>query len=367
MLTGSPERFANDVGGFLSPDEGSRVLIPVVDVVVDVSDETLDGFEGASTNGLAGEDSEPGLDHVEPRRPLGGEVELNPRVGLKPLLDGGCGVCGRVVENDVKVAFGIGASQAFHEGEEVISVVCGGAFTDHTPARDFESGVEARESIAAIVVGASLGKTGSDRKHRLSPGKGLNLSLFIHAEHDCIGRRLQVQADDVTDPFFGIGIGRELKGGHLVWLERVSSPNAVNRRVGNASPFREVARAPMGRPRPYIGRLERQSDDLCSFALGDRRWTPRSRPLLQPVESSLREAASDPAHLNHGVSDFLRSLRPRHTIGHQEDCPGSPGQTSWSRGTSSQSLKLATIPLAQNDGAGLPGHGFRAGECHGIY
>jgi hypothetical protein len=52
--------------------------------VSDVLDELLDRCERGAAHGLAGEDAEPGFDHVEPRGAGGGEVEADVGVILEP-------------------------------------------------------------------------------------------------------------------------------------------------------------------------------------------------------------------------------------------------------------------------------------------
>jgi hypothetical protein len=72
-LMGTPEGLLEDVGGFLGPHEWCGVLVPVADV----ADECVDVMEGAAANRLAGEDSEPGLNEVEPGSALRREVPLD--------------------------------------------------------------------------------------------------------------------------------------------------------------------------------------------------------------------------------------------------------------------------------------------------
>src|SRR6266566_6579019 len=59
------------------PLEGRAVLVPVGDVGADSLNEVGEGLEGAASDCLAGDDSEPGLDLVDPRTALGREVEVH--------------------------------------------------------------------------------------------------------------------------------------------------------------------------------------------------------------------------------------------------------------------------------------------------
>src|SRR5258705_13378302 len=102
MLTTPPDGLANDRGWRLCPDKRSWVVVPMLDVVLDVADEPLHRHEGSASNGLACEDAEPRFDHVEPRR--AGRREVKSDVGglHKPRLHIGRLVGRRVVENHVE-------------------------------------------------------------------------------------------------------------------------------------------------------------------------------------------------------------------------------------------------------------------------
>lgn len=89
MLTGTVQSLRDDVCGFLGPDEGRGVLVPVCEVVVDVVNEGLNGVERAAANGLASEDAEPRFDHVQPGGTLRSEMEVDTGVFLQPLENSG--------------------------------------------------------------------------------------------------------------------------------------------------------------------------------------------------------------------------------------------------------------------------------------
>src|SRR5262245_26778054 len=100
MLTRSPNGLADDLSGFLGPDEGRWVLVPVIDVVSDVTNELLDGHEGSSSHRTLREDAEPCFDHVQPRRSCGREVEVDALMCFEPSHNIGSRVSRGVVEND---------------------------------------------------------------------------------------------------------------------------------------------------------------------------------------------------------------------------------------------------------------------------
>src|SRR6266481_2912447 len=94
MLTTPPEGLLEDVSRFLGPDERRGMRVPCGEVALDVADQGADGLEGAAAHRLAGEDAEPGLDHVQPRSALGCEMKVHLGMPGQPGLDRGCGEAG---------------------------------------------------------------------------------------------------------------------------------------------------------------------------------------------------------------------------------------------------------------------------------
>src|SRR2546422_7067730 len=80
MLTSTAHRLLDDVRRLFGPDKGSGMTVPVCDVGLDMPDQRRHGVERAAPDRLAGEDAEPGLDHVEPGGTLRSEVEVDLRM-----------------------------------------------------------------------------------------------------------------------------------------------------------------------------------------------------------------------------------------------------------------------------------------------
>ena len=58
MLMSVPHGLLDDVGRLSRPDEGRRMRVPLVDVALDMPDESAHRVEGAATEGLARQDAE---------------------------------------------------------------------------------------------------------------------------------------------------------------------------------------------------------------------------------------------------------------------------------------------------------------------
>src|SRR5258705_9242818 len=118
MLTTTPDGLPNDRGRVLGPHEGRGMTVPLRDIRVDVTHERADGLERRTANGLAGEDTEPRLDHVQPGCAFRGEVKLNLRMLGEPGVHGRRRMRRRVVEHDVQTTSAIATRQALHEASD---------------------------------------------------------------------------------------------------------------------------------------------------------------------------------------------------------------------------------------------------------
>src|SRR5215470_4919689 len=119
MLTTTAKGLLHDRGRVFGPHERRRMAVPLDEVSLDVPDEGADRVERAAADRLAGEDAEPGLDHVEPGSALRGEVKVDGRMLREPRLHGRGGMRGRGVEHDMQVTTVIAARDAFEEAQEV--------------------------------------------------------------------------------------------------------------------------------------------------------------------------------------------------------------------------------------------------------
>src|ERR1700730_7093512 len=88
----------------LSPTEGPRVFIPVINVPQDGSFEPLECFETAPADRLSGDQGKPALDQIEPRGTGRREVKVKVGMRLEPLLDLGMLVRAVVVADEVQFA-----------------------------------------------------------------------------------------------------------------------------------------------------------------------------------------------------------------------------------------------------------------------
>src|SRR2546427_13078517 len=153
MLTSTAHRLLYGARRLLGTDKGSGRTVPVCDVALDMPDQGRHGVERAAPDRLAGEDAEPGLDHVEPGGTLRSEVEVDLRMPSEPCLHRGRRMRGRVVEDDVQGTPTIAAGHAFDEAQEIGACVLRRALAHHAAAPGLQGGVQARQALSAGVVG----------------------------------------------------------------------------------------------------------------------------------------------------------------------------------------------------------------------
>ena len=70
---------------------------------------------------------------------------------------------------------------------------------DDSATLDFERGKQRGGSMANIVMTASFALARPHRKHRLRAVQGLNLRLFVDAQHQGFGRRVEIQPRNVAN------------------------------------------------------------------------------------------------------------------------------------------------------------------------
>src|SRR5690606_10260579 len=97
-------RLGEDLVGRLDPGERAGAGVPLTGEAFDRGGQGTDVLEAAPPDRLAGEDAEPRLDLVHPRRRGRREVEREATVATEPGLDVGRLVGADIVEDDVNLA-----------------------------------------------------------------------------------------------------------------------------------------------------------------------------------------------------------------------------------------------------------------------
>ena len=85
------------------------------------------------------------------------------------------------------------------EPQELLVAVARQAPADDLAGQHVQRGEQRRGAVALVVAGHRAGTTRLHRQRGLGAIKRLDLALFVHAQHDGLLRRIEVQADDVDE------------------------------------------------------------------------------------------------------------------------------------------------------------------------
>ena len=144
--------------------------------------------------------------------------------------------------------------------------------------------------MAAVVVGAPLGRAGHQRQDRGGAVQGLNAGLFVRAEHDRGLWGVQVQPHDVAGLVDGLRVRRQLGLLGEVRLETERPPDGMHRRRRDAHCFGHRPRRPVRRV--DRGGLQGEHDHLLNGGVVDGARRTRPRIVAEPVEAPLGEPAA---------------------------------------------------------------------------
>src|ERR1700678_1964437 len=128
-------------------------VVPAVDEVLDGSDEVADAGEASAADGLAGDDPEEDLDHVEPGPGGRGEVQGDPGVPCQPGLHVGMLAGGVVTGHDVQLPARVGPRDLAEEPQELLVAVPGAASVGDLAGGDFQGGEQRGGAVPDVVTG----------------------------------------------------------------------------------------------------------------------------------------------------------------------------------------------------------------------
>ena len=98
---------------------------------------------------------------VQPGRVCGREVEVNPRIVLQELADGGGFMRREIVQDDVNLLVpGAEGDDFLEEGDELAAGVASGGFAMNPPCGRVQSGIEGECSVAKVLEPVAFGTSG---------------------------------------------------------------------------------------------------------------------------------------------------------------------------------------------------------------
>src|SRR2546426_6809304 len=102
-----------------------------------------------------------------------------------------------VVDDEVQVELGGSlAIDLLEKADELLMAVTSHAVADHLAVEHAERGEEGGRSVALVVVGSGSEPALLHRQTRLGAVESLNLALLVHAQHQGLVGRIQIEPDN---------------------------------------------------------------------------------------------------------------------------------------------------------------------------
>ena len=153
------------------------------------------------------------------------------------------------------------------------------AAADHGAVEHVQGREERGRAVALVVVRHGAGPAGLHRQARLGAVERLDLALLVDRQHDGMGRRVDVEADDVAQLRHELGITRELEAAQAMGCEPMRLPDALHRRDADLDRLGHRGGGPV---RGLVGRLGRgERHDPVDHLLPERRHTGGPRLVAQ--------------------------------------------------------------------------------------
>jgi hypothetical protein len=109
-------------------------------------------------------------------------------------------VGGIIVEDDMDRLAGRHLTlDGVEKADEFLMPMALHAAADDLAFKDIEGSEQGGGAMALIVVGHGGAAPLLHRQPRLGAVKGLDLALLVEAEHDGVGRRIDIEADDILE------------------------------------------------------------------------------------------------------------------------------------------------------------------------
>ncbi len=244
---------------------------------------------------------------------------------------------------------GVGAGDLFEEGHELLVPVPRLDCAGDGAGGDLQGGEQRGGAVSEVVVGTAFGQPGLQRQDRRGPVQGLDLGFLVHAQHDRVLRRVQVQADHVGDLADQLRVGGEPKRLRPPRLDPVLPPRLGHCGVGDAQLPGQQPGGPVRHRQLPRRRRQRRGDD--------RRMVDRPGPTRALLVVQTRHPAGlvtlPPAdHRRPRHPHQPRDRGVRHPIRGQQHDPRPLRQPCPHRRGPSQPNQLLTVTLTQSQRRG---------------
>ena len=120
--------------------------------------------------------------------------------------------------------------------------------SDDLTLQQLDGGKQRRRSVAFVVMSHRAAASLLQGQPGLGPVQSLNLALLVHAEHDGLLRRVEIEADHIGELLQELRISGQLECLDPVRLEVVAPPDVVDGRLAHPLTLRHQPATPLGDP-----------------------------------------------------------------------------------------------------------------------
>ena len=289
----------DDFVGVGGPDERFGLLVVFGEEAVDGGLEVDDRVKDAALEATLRQFGEEALDGVEPRARGRREVEGEARMAVEPGTHLGVLVGGVIVEDDVDGLAGrhLGVD-GVEEADELLVAVALHVLADHGAVEHVEGGKQRGRAVPLVVVGHGAEPSLLHGQAGLGAVERLDLALLVDRQHDGVGRRVDIEADDVAQLVDELRIVGQLELPPAVGLQPVRLPDAAHRAGADAGglrhhvggPVRRLARRVLQASAPPRARPLRARAAECARAASCRATALRSLPRRSAPASATRRS-----------------------------------------------------------------------------
>lgn len=319
----------DDLVGIGGPGEGLGLLVVLDEEAVDGGLKVNNGMKDAAFQTSFRQLGEEALDGVEPGAGGRREVEREALVAVEPCPHLGMLVGSIVVEDDMH---GLARRNLCVDGiEEADELLM--AMALHVPADDgavehIKGGEQGGCAVALVIVRHGAEPPLFHRQAGLGAVERLDLALLVNRQHDGVGRRIDIEADDVAQLVDEFGIVGELELTPAMRLEAMRLPDTPDRAGADAGSLRHHVGGPMRRLARRIGKRQRH------HTISDRgaEWRNPRRPRLvaqQPVVAFCGKAFLPAPHAGLRLAGPTHDLGGADAIGGQKHDLGAPDMLLW--------------------------------------